>query len=553
MKHDVILSIIFYFCGCFYMVFGAGIIAINTKRNINRLFLLLTISMAIWSFSYSLSNAAPTAESSAFWRSFSVFGWGVFNSLSFHFMLMLTKTKGRLNKRIMLALIYLPAIINIVLFGPYGCLVERQYVMVMTDFGWMNMAPLYTAGIWLNSYYVMFSIATIVLLVQWWKRIKFHSSEKRYAKHFIVSIMLLFLIEAAIDMLPDILGKKFFPKSAVVFLLIPTITLFVLLRKTGQIEADKEIRPVLVPIKDPKTESRLRFFKIATSMFLLGSALSFLIGYFGMHRALEYELMLAACLLLMGIIVRLIPLIKRPAIEDSIFLVIATAGYLHFMVKDADAEAVTVWSIYILFLLFTIILGNGIHAYVFAAISIVIQVIFWIVSPKVPVIIDDNEYITRIFIIVLSFIAVRYLTKEYASKIKGYQRLAGEQGALEKISSSFISVNSKNVQEKIAEMMKTAVEILEFDQAFLVEFRKDCEEATILNMYVTETEGESFSFCPGMTFKTADSLVFKSMLDQKTPLICEDTSNIAFDIAEKHKDCFLFKRRKFFICNTNRS
>ncbi len=96
---------IFYICGCFYMVFGLHTVAANVKSNVNRLFVTLTSSMAIWSFAYSISTSAPTAEASAFWQCFSVFGWGVFYSIFLHFVLILTRFESRLPKRTMFAFI----------------------------------------------------------------------------------------------------------------------------------------------------------------------------------------------------------------------------------------------------------------------------------------------------------------------------------------------------------------------------------------------------------------------------------------------------------------
>ena len=266
MKYDVILSIIFYLCGCFYMVFGAAIIATNTKNNINRLFLSLTSSLAIWSFSYSISTSAPSAEASAFWRSFSAFGWGIFSSFLLHFILVLTKKDRRFNKRRMLVVIYSPALINIILFGPFGFLVEKQYQMVQTDFGWTNMAPMHAGSIWLNSYYIIFSIASIMLLIGWWRTIDAHTPAKREAKHFIFSIMFLFLIEAVVEFLPDLLGRKQHPKFAVPFLLIPTITLFSLLRKTGLIKRRSKIYSLSATSMDPEGD-RSRLFKMAAVIF----------------------------------------------------------------------------------------------------------------------------------------------------------------------------------------------------------------------------------------------------------------------------------------------
>ena len=539
MKYDVILSIIFYLCGCFYMVFGAAIIATNTKNNINKLFLSLTSSLAIWSFSYSISTSAPSAEASAFWRSFSAFGWGIFSSFLLHFILVLTKKDRRFNKRRMLVVIYSPALINIILFGPFGFLVEKQYQMVQTDFGWTNMAPMYAGNIWLNVYYVMFSIASIMLLIGWWRTIEAHTPAKREAKHFILSIMFLFLIEAVIEFLPDLLGRKQHPKFAVPFLLIPTITLFSILRKTGLIEKRNKTYLSLEISKDLAGD-RSRLFKMAAAIFLLGGAISFLIGYFGMNRTLEYELALAASMILMGIIMGFIPLITRKnTIQNIAILIICMLSMLYFMIKDVETGALTVWSIYILFLLFTVILDDRISAIIFTVFCVAIQIVFWISYPKVTVIIDKNEYATRIFVILISYFLVRYLTTEYASKVKEYRRFAREQETLEKISSSFITIDSGNVKEKVDEMFKMAFGVLDFNYAYLLDLSVDGEDAKIQNTYVKEAGSELFPYQPGMKMKKADLLLLQSIINQNTAFMCEDITNISFDEAGKQRDYFM--------------
>ncbi|NLM19974.1 MAG: EAL domain-containing protein [Clostridiaceae bacterium] len=511
------------------MVFGACTIATNAKSKVNRLFLVLTISLAIWSFSHSISNSAPTSEISAFWRSFSAFGWGVFSSILLHFILVLTKIKSRLNKRNMLIVLYLPAFINIILFGPYGCLIEKQYKMIQTDFGWMNMAPMYTAGIWLNLYYVIFSIISLILLINWWRKLESHSPEKRLAKHFLISVIFLFAIEAAIDMLPDILDKKFFPKLPVLFLLVPTIMLFVVLKKFGLLKGRRRRKTyTLSEIKNNLDGDRLRLFQTSTVIFLLGGALSFFVGYFGMKGMLEYELLIAVTLLLIGIFARFIPLItKRHSIQNAIFLAICSLGTFYFMIVNAKTGALTIWSIYILFLLFNVILDGRIHSIIFTVFCILIQVAFWITNPKISVIIDGNEYLTRIFIIILSYFAVHYLTTEYALKVKDYKRFASEQEVLEKISSNFISSNRENVKEKIDEMLEMTDEILDFNHAYLVKFDTNCDDATILNARVKDAGSESFPYRPGMKVKTVTLPMIKLLIDQDMPLMCEDIANVS--------------------------
>ena len=548
MKYSLALSIILYICGCFYMIFGAITISFNTKSKINRLFLFLACSLAIWSFAYSISNSASTAEVSAYWRSFSVFGWGLFSSILLHFVFVLTKHGSRLSRRSVLALLYFPSVINIILFGPFGYFVEKQYVMVPTDFGWLNVAPTYFAGIWLNLYYVVFSLATLILLILWWKKFEPRTPEKQYARDFLISIIFLFLVEFVVEALPDLLDKSYFPKISVLLLLIPTVMLFITLRKFGLLTDRQRKTYSFSEIKKNWDADRARLFPMVTSIFLIAGAISFFIGYFGMKGKLEFELLLAATLFSIGVFVRFIPLItKKQTIQNIIFLAIGTICILYIMITNTKTGALTLWSVYIFFLLLTVILEDKINAILFTVICVVMQVIFWIAYPKVNVTIDGNEYLTRIFIIILSYFIVRYLTTEYALKVKDYKRFAREQEVLENISSNFISINRENAKEKIDEMLEIADEILEFNYAYVVEFDKDYEEITILNICAKAAESESFPFYPGMKVKSATLPMIKPLIDKDMPMMCEDIANISADEGGEQKDFFLSRGIKSFF------
>ncbi len=311
MKYAFAISIIYYICGCFYAFLCAYTVVANAKSKINRLFLILTSSMAIWSFSYSLSNSASTAEASAFWRLFSVFGWGIFYSILLHFVLLLTKTESRLNKWIMHLMIYLPAVINIILFAPLGLVADQQYEMAPSAFGWVNTIPLDIWGIWFIVYYSVFLFASLILLVRWWKNIEPRTPLKRQATYFLISILIPLILGVATETLPDILGESSFPQLTIIFLMIPMTTLYSASRKFGLLLKRKRLTPVLRGADKLLDDGRLRLFETVTAIFVIGSALSFLIGYFGLKRPLESELLYAAALLLIGIFVRFIPLITR--------------------------------------------------------------------------------------------------------------------------------------------------------------------------------------------------------------------------------------------------
>ncbi|NLZ76835.1 MAG: hypothetical protein GX911_02575, partial [Spirochaetales bacterium] len=447
MNYSLLLSLVFYVCGCFYVVFGLHTIAANVKSNVNRLFVILTSSMAIWSFAYSISTSAPTAEASAFWQCFSVFGWGVFYSILLHFVLILTRFESRLPKRIMFALIYVPALINVILFAPFGFLGERQYRMVQTDLGWLNIHSVDMWGIWYITYYTVFSVASIALLIRWWMHIESDTSLKRQVKHFVLSVLFSFLLGIATETLPDIIGKNHYPRLVIIVMIFPVTTLFLTSKKNDLILERKTEASLFPESEQPHDMDRSRLFQTATAIYTLGSVISFAIGYFGMGKPLNGELLLAGFLLLTGLTAKLIPsLTKSRSTQNTLFLVINMVGMVFFMISNADTGAVTAWATYIIFLLFTVILDSEIHAGIFVVFVIILQIVYSMIYPEIAVTVDKSEYATRIFIVVLSAIAVRRLTTEYASRIKAYKKYAREQEVLEQISSSFISVDKENIR-----------------------------------------------------------------------------------------------------------
>ena len=516
------------------MIIGLYTLSANVKSSVNRLFVFLTSSLAIWSFAYSIAIAAPTAEESIFWNCFAVIGWGVFYSILLHFTLVLTRFESRLPKGIMLTLIYVPAAINIILFAPFGYLAENQYRMVQTDFGWVNIRPIDIGGVWFTIYYLVFLTANLVLLVRWWMRLESNTHLKRQATYFLHSVLVPIFLGILTKTLPDLLGKNMYPRLVGIFMMVPIITLFFTSKKFGLL-LEKETKTLRSQDAD-----RLRMFETIASIYIIGAPLSFLVGYFGVGRPLNYELTISTAILVIGLLTKLLPaLTKNHILQNTVFLMLNTIAMLMFLMTNIDTAAVTIWSIYIIFVLFTVVLDTGIYAVAFTVVIAVIQIIYWMIFPEVPVTIDGNEYLTRIFIIVLSSIAVRYLTKEYASKIEAYRKFAKEQEVLEKISSSFISVDRKNSKEKIDEMFEMSYEFLKFDYMCLAAFSRDAKEATFMSLNGKEAVIRSHPYRLGMVVAT-DTLppVIAPVLRGGT-VIYEDMEDSLIEAGEEIRDFFL--------------
>ena len=543
MEYALFLSIILYVCSCFYLFFGIYAIITNRKSRTNKMFLYLTISMMVWAFTYSIANSASTAEKSAFWKATSVFGSGVFFSLFLQFILVLTKTQSHSqNKRLIIALIYLPALINIILFAPFGLLVKETYQMEPSKYGWINMAPMNWGRIWLVLYYLIYATICTLILIRWWKKLEPHTIMRRQATYFLISMIISFCIGVLIDILPDLFGIGLFPKITIIFLIGPILFLFLSLKKFGLLlERSKTV--VLFPKSDyDLNKDRLRLFQSTAVIFMVGSAVSFLIGYFGINEPMKTQLFLALIIFSIGVFLIFLPRItKNHSTQNTIFLILCCIGMFFLMLLKANMATITVWSAYIIFLMATVILESRFHALFYILFCIVLQIFFWIDMPIANVIIDENEYLTRIFIILISYYSVKYLTNEYTSKLRGYQGFAKEQETLERISSNFISVNNENAQEKINEMFKMSSEVLDFDQGYLVEFSEDFEKGSIINAHTKEGTIEAFPFSPGMQFKTIAFPEAKTLLTEKQSIGCTDITSIPIDEGNEERNFFILR------------
>ena len=548
MKYDFLLSVIFYVCCCFYTAFGAYLIVQNENNKVNRLYVLLTSSMAIWTFTNSISNSAPTMEASAFWRCMSVFGWGVFYSILLHFILVLTNTENRFNKRRMYVFLYLPAVINLILYAPSGYLGEKQYLLEKTDFGWIDTHPLDLGKLWINLYPIIFVVPSIILIICWRRQLESQTLIKRQVSLFLITVLLPFFVGMITDILPDILGIESFPKVATVFITVPITVLFLASKNHGIFMEKRKEVIIYKEAEELAGSSRLRLFETAGAIFTIGALGAFFTGYFIGQGDLVKELLLTFFVFFLGMLLSFVPqIVKKHTVQNTIFLIIGIIGMTAFITAGIDAGAVTTWAVYIVFLLYTVVLNSNIHAFIFLIATLITQVVLGIIRPKVYTVIDDSQYLKRMLLIALSYYAVRYLTAEYTSKIKGYQRFSKEQEVLENISSSFISINRENAKKKIDEMLEISAETLGFNHAYLVEFSEDYEDATIRNTCVKNVDSGSFPFHPGMKVKTATLPMAQPLIDQETPITYEEFKTIAADEGGEQKDFFLSRGIKSFF------
>ena len=95
----LVFSLLFFIAFAVYLFFGMYIIQMDPKANTNRLFLLVCVSLCLWSFGFCFANSAPNLGVCMFWRRVSALGWGSIYSFLLHFVILLTAGKNPPKRR----------------------------------------------------------------------------------------------------------------------------------------------------------------------------------------------------------------------------------------------------------------------------------------------------------------------------------------------------------------------------------------------------------------------------------------------------------------------
>src|SRR6056297_1608413 len=176
---------------------GIYSIVINPKSMPNRIYLLISVIFALWSFAALIRNFTSISEAVFAWRLMSAISWSIGTSAILHFCLSITKEEAYPFFRFKTFLIYLPGILLLSGYFITG------FVFMPTENSVIN----FLLGIVANNlYYIIYIIASCIILYRWAQ--KSHDRRKKKQSQIIIltliiSIVLIFLYGSILPMLVD--------------------------------------------------------------------------------------------------------------------------------------------------------------------------------------------------------------------------------------------------------------------------------------------------------------------------------------------------------------
>ncbi|MDD3350513.1 MAG: diguanylate cyclase, partial [Eubacteriales bacterium] len=472
MELSYILSLIIFGSLMLYFFQGLYIYSLHHSSALHRMFFLVSLSLCIWAFTYSVANCAPNYETCLFWRRLAVFGWGFVYSFLLHFIIILTEQKEILQKRSLLLLLYGPCLVNIYANFFNAAIVEQQFELVKTYAGWINLSKQTPWDLFFYCYYTLFTIVSIFLLWQWTKKIN-KTIKQRQARFITASYVIALAVGSLAELVINSVAATKVPQIGIVIIMLPYIVMFFSIIKYDLLPpAKKEEQAAAGMILSEATSSKMYRFLAFTYIF--GAFFSFALHYFFLYEDPKHSFLLSVPAFLFGSAlyaaeIFAIPAIWKNRIQNTVILLsIPVLNLLYISYGPLFG-----WIFPVIILFIAIVSGTK-HFVAITGCCIVISLLYtWVLTPSAIIKTDGTDHLIRILVFLILIWIAHFIKEAYVDRLVQYQEQVEMQKLNAAVSAGLVSVNEHNIEERLKETLLLCGEYLGADHAVLSFYEED--------------------------------------------------------------------------------
>jgi len=463
----IAFSLAFFTASAVYILLGLGSLLNNTANSLNRVFFFLCLSLTVWAFCFSIINSAPDYGTALLWRQLSALGWGVTHSLSLHFLIILTDNERFLKNKWLYVPLYLPALINVFVFTISSNIFGNRHIynMVSSSAGWVNES----LGVWdwyFNVYFICFGFTGLFLLLRWGKK-STDLKKKIQSILLLTSYAVALFFGAMTDNFLNLFVTVKVPQLAVVFTLIPIISIFYCMRRYGLMEREIINKPEPGKILSESTLGV--FYNVLSMVFILGAILNFTALFFFIKTPLYSVLSSSITLFVYGVVILIIRrLPHKSLIQETMFILLVSAAIPLITLRFIDSAGITIWAVSFIFLMLSVVYDKRRMMYSLAISFLATEIFLWINTPFLMVRVDASDHIGRIGIFGITIWLAYYVNKVYIQRLKENESQISFQKMVLQISADFGKATEENLDEKISAMLQLCGEYFEVDHTFLI-------------------------------------------------------------------------------------
>lgn len=476
---DIFFAVVFFLLIFVFIFWGSYIMRLNSKGSANKLFLMICVSMSLWSFGFGMANLARNMEAAFFWRRFSALGWTTVYSLMLHFLVLLTYKEISSKSRKLLFLLHIPASVSLFVFSFSTNFAVAQYNLVKTNFGWSNITSNNEFDWFFSVYYIVYIFTSTVIVWHWQHRLK-DKKVARQAKWIVGSLFLALIIGTFTDILFNITFDIVMPQMAPLYITLPVWAMYYAAKHFGVMQKELLYKTDLIVTEEEKKN----MFNNISLAFYMAAILAFVSEYIPFaHESDSWmtPLFKSLSLVVIGLLIKLIQNIKKESLKENLTIGILILSIPMVILQYLDFGSTTIWSVPLIIIISSIVFGKKSLLILTVLVSVFTQMLIWIIQPHVIVSVDKYDYMLRMGVYIVAFLMSLYVNKIYVSKITENK----EQIELQKISleltSDFVNINQSNYDEKINITLSKIGTFLQADRAYL--FIMNHESQTMTNTH----------------------------------------------------------------------
>lgn len=482
----ILLSILFFIAFGIYLFFGIYIIQQNIKADLNRIFLGICISLCFWSLGFAVANSAPDIETCLLWRRVSAIGWGSVYSFLLHYTLALVNKHGTGKKIKLWWPIYIPAIFSIYAFALSSQIISSQFNLIYTDYGWVNVAVKNKWTIFFNSYYIIYVLACLFLLLKMRRKTP-DINVKKLANLIMVTTAISLLLGTLTDVVLTSFLSKPLPQMAPIFTLIPITATYYNIKKYDFMETEEGDKGDL--ILTHKTRRKL-YYHLITAYIGGGllSTLSYFLGHMiAVNEGLESNLFAGISLFTLGIVMLLIQLIKDEDIKSGLMLLIMIVSIPLILIRYVWYAGITVWVIPIILMTASLTFNTRTPLALITITSIITQLFIWKNSSSNIILFDEFDHLIRIGLFIITFWLGSFVNKTYTERLDENIYRAKFQKIVSEVSFSFVNINQSNMGQHINGVLEKVGRFFGVDQSYVCLIKSEDYSAESIYVWGEET------------------------------------------------------------------
>lgn len=161
MDYSIFWAILLVACAGIAFAFVLYSTNVVFKTTINKLMLILCLSLLVWSLGLAISVAAANEKISLLGHILAPIGWGPMSGLLLHFTLLFTGKDKLLKRWWIYPLLYIPGILIILGSTVFPALGMYRDTVTLSIHGWV---PVINYDIWDYIYYMYYMVFTVINL-----------------------------------------------------------------------------------------------------------------------------------------------------------------------------------------------------------------------------------------------------------------------------------------------------------------------------------------------------------------------------------------------------